>query len=196
MANPVIFLDACVLYPSLTRGIILRLAEAGLFRPAWTPRVLKEWRLAAARNGDPTNDATVDAITTRMNAVFPSANVDSDPAIEQTLQLPDPNDTHVLAGAIAAGAGQLLTFNIRDFPARRLSVHGITPRHPDGYLWEMLSDQPDVVSQAVCETVAETGITDPDDIRRALKRAHLPRFAKAWLTYEGKAIRQFQPRMY
>ena len=181
MAKPVLFLDACVLFPSLTRGILLRLAEAGLFRPAWTPRVLMEWRIAAARDGGAAAEAMIDAITMRMNATFPDASVTPDPAVEQVLRLPDPADTHVLAGAIAAGAGQLLTFNMRDFPTRRLAVHGIVPRHPDGFLWEMLGDQPDVVGQAVRETLAETAITDPDAIRKALKRAHLPRFAKAWL---------------
>ena len=180
-ASSTVFLDACVVYPSLTRRIILRLAEAGLFRPAWTPRVLMEWRIAAARNGAPSAEAMVDAITARMAATFPGASVTSDPAVEQTLDLPDPADTHVLAGAIAAGAGELLTFNMRDFPTRRLAAHGVAPRHPDGFLWELLSHAPEVVCQAVRETTAEAGVTDPDAIRRALKRAHLPRFAKAWL---------------
>jgi hypothetical protein len=183
MASPVVFLDACVLYPGLTRGIVLRLAEAGLFLPAWTPRVLMEWRIASARNGDA--GATVDAITARMAKTCPAASVSSDPAVEQTLRLPDPADTHVLAGAIAAGAGVLLTFNMRDFPARRLAAHGILPRHPDGFFWELLGDRPDAVGRAVRETTAETGLTGADGIRRALKRAHLPRFAKAWFALEG-----------
>lgn len=185
MARSVVFLDACVLFPSLTRGILLRLAEAGLFGSAWTPRVLMEWRIAAARDGGPAAEAMVDAITARMTAIFPDASVIPDPAVEQTLRLPDPADTHVLAGAIAAGAGELLTFNMRDFPARRLAALGIVPRHPDGFLWEMLSHEPEVVCQAVYETTAETGVTDPDATRKALKRAHLPRFAKAWLAREG-----------
>ena len=181
MARLPVFLDACVLYPSLTRGIVLRLAEAGLFRPTWSPRVLTEWRIAAARSGDPSAEAMVDAITARMAATVPAASVTADPAVEQSLHLPDPADTHVLAAAIAAGAGELLTFNMRDFPVRRLAAQGVAPRHPDGFLWEMLSKEPEAVCQAVGETTAETGVTDPDDIRKALKRAHLPRFAKAWL---------------
>jgi hypothetical protein len=187
MPRPVVFLDACVLFPSLTRGIVLRLAEAGLFRPAWTPRVLMEWRIAAARDGGPAAEALVDAVTARMAAAFPAASVTPDPAIEQSLHLPDPADAHVLAGAITAGAGQLLTFNMRDFPVRPLSAHGIAARHPDGFLWEMLSDRPEIVSQAVRQTAAEAGVTDPDAIRKALRRAHLPRFAKAWLALANGA---------
>jgi hypothetical protein len=138
MARPVVFLDACVLYPGLTRGIVLRLAEAGLFLPAWTPRVLMEWRIASARNGDA--GATVDAITARMAKTFPAASVSSDPAVEQTLRLPDPADTHVLAGAIAAGAGVLLTFNMRDFPARRLRrSRQPAGRHPERHIEPVIS---------------------------------------------------------
>jgi hypothetical protein len=187
MDRPVVFIDACVLYPNLVRGIVLRLADAGLFRPAWSPRVLMEWRIAAARSDDPSAEAVVDAITARMTATFPDAGVIPDPAVEQTLHLPDPADTHVLAAAIAAGAGVLLTFNLRDFPVRRLAAHGITPRHPDGFLWEMLSREPEAAGQAIRETATRDGCVDTDAIRRALKRAHMPRLAKAWFARETGA---------
>jgi hypothetical protein len=182
---PVVFIDACVLYPNLVRRIVLRLAEDGLFRPAWSPRVLAEWRIAATRDGGLAAESSVDVVVARMAATFPQASVPPDPSVEQTLDLPDPADTHVLAGAIAAGAGVLLTFNMRDFPARRLAVHGVAPRHPDGFLWEMFSKEPEVVGQAIRETAAEADRIEADAIRRALKRAHLPRFAKAWLAGIG-----------
>jgi hypothetical protein len=108
-----------------------------------------------------------------------------DPAVEQALDLPDPADTHVLAGAIAAGAGVLLTFNLRDFPARRLAAHAITPRHPDGFLWEVFSQEPQIAGQAIRETAAKAGRTEADAIRRALKRAGLSRLAKAWFAQES-----------
>ena len=180
-----VFIDACVLYPNLVREIVLRMAEAGLFRPAWTPRVLAEWRIAVARDGGLAAESTVDAIVARMAATFPGGSVTPDPAVEQSLDLPDPADTHVLAGAIAAGAGVLLTFNMRDFPVRRLAAHGITPRHPDGFLWELFSKEPEATGQAIRETAADVGRTDPDAIRRVLKRAHLPRLAKAWFAHAG-----------
>ena len=185
MDRPRVFIDACVLYPNLVRGIVLRMAGAGLFRPAWSPRVLAEWRIAATRDGGLGAESNVDAVVARMSATFPGASVTPDPSVEQTLDLPDPADIHVLAGAIAAGAGVLLTFNMRDFPTRRLAAHGITPRHPDGFLWEMLSHEPEAAGQIILETAAGAGCTDPDAIRRALKRARLPRFAKAWFARES-----------
>ena len=96
-------------------------------------------------------------------------------------------DIHVLAAAIAAGAGVLLTFNLRDFPARRLSAHGIAPRHPDGFLWELYSQAPEAVDTAIRQAAAVTGASAPDAIRRALKRAGLSRLAKAWFARESGA---------
>jgi hypothetical protein len=174
-----------VLYPNLVREVVLRLAGAGLFRPAWSPRVLAEWRIAAARDGGHAAELTADATAARMTTSFPGASVTPDPAVEQALDLPDPADVHVLAGAIAAGAGVLLTFNLRDFPARRLAAHAITPRHPDGFLWEVFSQEPEAAGQAIRETAAEAGRSGPDAIRRGLKRARLSRLAKAWFARES-----------
>jgi hypothetical protein len=185
MDRPQVFLDACVLYPNLVRGIVLRMAEAGLFRPAWSSRVLAEWRFAATRDGGLPAELAVDAVVKRMAATFPVASVTPDAQVEQTLDLPDPADIHVFAAAIAAGAGVLLTFNMRDFPARRLAVHAITPRHPDGFLWEMFSHEPETAGSAIRDTAVQTGLAEPDAIRRALKRARLPRLAKAWFAREG-----------
>lgn len=183
-----VFLDACVLYPPLVRGILLWLAQAGRFTPRWSPRVLAEWRIAAARNGGIEAEDRAAEIAAAMEARFPGAAVTPGPDIERTLDLPDAADVHVLAAAIAAGADMLLTFNVRDFPTRRLAAHGITPRHPDGFLWEHFSHAPELVDDAIRAAAADAGMTEVEPIRRALKRAHLPRLAKAWrsrLNWEG-----------
>ena len=187
MDRPVVFLDACVLYPWLTRGIVLGAAEAGLFTPRWSPRVLAEWRIAVARDGGTTAQSWVDTVIARMETVFPGACAAPGPEAEATLDLPDPADIHVLAAAIAAGAEVLLTFNLRDFPVRRLSAHGIAPRHPDGFLWELHGDAPEAVGVAIRRAAAVIGAEEPGAIRRALKRAGLSRLAKAWFAWEGGA---------
>jgi len=184
---PLVFLDACVLYPWLTRGIVLGAAEAGQFTPRWSPRVLAEWRIAVARDGGTPAESWVDTVIARMETVFPAACTAPDPEAEATLELPDPADIHVLAAAIAAGAEILLTFNLRDFPVRRLAAHGIAPRHPDGFLWELYSDAPEVVGSAIRQAAAVIGAEEADAIRRALRRAGLSRLAKAWFAGESGA---------
>jgi len=44
-----VFLDACVLYPTVLREILTGCAAAGLYHAQWSPRVLEEWARAAAR---------------------------------------------------------------------------------------------------------------------------------------------------
>ena len=45
-------LDANVLFPTVLREILSDVAQAGLFRPLWSARILEEWRRAATRQGD------------------------------------------------------------------------------------------------------------------------------------------------
>ncbi len=180
MARPVVFLDACVLYPPVVRGILLGAAEAGLFLPRWSRRVLDEWRIAAARNGGLAAESGVEAVAARMAESFPEGEVGPEPGVEMAIDLPDPADAHVLAGAVAAGASVLLTFNLRDFPVRKLAAMGIQGRHPDGFLWELFSEAPEAVGRAIREAAAAAGAEGPGEVRRALKRARLPRLGKAW----------------
>ena len=42
MARYSVFLDACVLVPIALADTLLRLAEAGLYRPLWSDRVLDD----------------------------------------------------------------------------------------------------------------------------------------------------------
>ncbi|MEM1385832.1 MAG: PIN domain-containing protein [Pseudomonadota bacterium] len=175
---PTAFLDACVLYPSLVRGALLAAADHGRYRPAWSPRVLAEWRIAALRDG--AEEAGLDKAVAAMTALYPGALAAHDPDLEASLQLPDPADVHVLAGAVSAGATMLVTFNLRDFPTRRLARFGIEPRHPDGLLWQALSEAPDTLGVTIAALLAACGISEPRAGRKALKRALLPRLGKAW----------------
>ena len=180
MAERVVFLDACVLYPPLVRDILLGVARAGLFAPRWSPRVLGEWHVTTARKQGTGAGEQVAALVAEFAADFPAAEVAPDAETEAAIALPDPGDAHVLAAAIAAGAQTLLTFNLRDFPARTLAAHGITARSPDGFLWELLGDAPAAVETAISTAAANAGIRGEEDIRRALKKAGLWRLARAW----------------
>ena len=180
-----VFFDACVLYPPLVRGLLIGAAERELFAPFWSPRVLEEWRRAvAAKQGLQAEDEACRARRT-MTEEFPDAEIMPDPEVEAGLDLPDPADAHVLAAALAAGADVLLTFNLRDFPRRAVSAFPLEVRHPDGFLWELLSSDEAAMSETVSDALDAAGIT-PDRARTVLKRARLSRFGKAW---EALAIR-------
>ena len=175
-----VLIDACVLYPTLLRELVLGLAALGGFTPLWSERILEEWRRAAARMGP--RDAEIAGLEIEaMTARFPEAIVAALPATLERVHLPDPDDIHVLAAAIDGQADELLTLNIRDFPTNALAAHGIIRRHPDEFLLEALHARPDKMIALVADVLARAqsfGI-DVSNRRKLLKRAKIPRFAKA-----------------
>lgn len=178
-----VMLDACVLYPTILREILIGLSRAELFEPLWSARVLEEWARAVAKN-IPDQAATARMEIALLRAEWRQAEIGIDDQALMGLWLPDENDIHVLAAAIAGKADVLLTANTSDFPSRILSGHNILRRDPDGFLHGLWQDNPAVVAK-VCETVrakAETLSGQPKMIRPLLKKARLPRLGKALKT--------------
>lgn len=129
----VVVLDANVLYPFRVRDALLRFAEAGLFRARWSPAILDEWRrsLLARR---PELEVSIDAQMKAMEGAFPESCVTGGGALIDSLELPDPDDRHVLATAIRAGAEHIVTENLRDFPDDALAPFDITAITADDFL--------------------------------------------------------------
>lgn len=173
-------LDACVLYPTVLREILIGCAQAGLYAPLWSERILEEWARAAARLS--AGDAAIArGAGASLKAAFPRATVAAHPGLESRLHLPDENDIHVLAAAIAGGAEAIVTQNRADFPRGVLAGEGLTRLDADAFLWALWSDHPEAV-QAVLETVrarteAVSGREQP--LRALLKRARLFRLGRA-----------------
>jgi len=68
-----------------------------------------------------------------------------------SLSLPDVEDRHVLAAAIRAKAGVIVTFNVKHFLPEALDPHGIEAQHPD----EVASRLFDLSPGAVCAAVRD-----------------------------------------
>ena len=174
-----VFLDACVLYPTVLREILIGCAAAGLFRPLWSPRVLEEWARAARKV--PGGEVFARGEVASLRARWPEAEVLPGAATEARMYLPDPNDVHVLAAASDAGADRLVTLNIRDFPRSDVAGEGILLQSPDPFLMDLFAADAEAVARAV-ETVratAEQLSGAPQPLRPLLKRARLPRLGKA-----------------
>ncbi len=178
-------LDACVLFPPVLRDILLGMAEAGLYEPKWSERILEEWARATVKLG-PGAEAQARGTAALMRSVFPRAMQAAAPGVEARLVLPDPNDTHVLAVAIASHADAIITFNAVDFPRHVLAGEGVARRDPDGFLWELWSGDPDKAGAVIAHVHgrAEEMAGGAVSLRALLKRASLPRLAKA-VTQDG-----------
>ncbi|MCX7645952.1 MAG: PIN domain-containing protein [Rhodobacteraceae bacterium] len=172
------FLDACVLYPTVLREVLLAAAGEGLFEPLWSPRVLEEWARAAARLG-PVAEARARGEIALLKARLPDALVADDPG--SGLLLPDLADAHVAAAARAAGADLVVTLNLRDFPPRAMAALGLRAEHPDAFLDALRRADPAAVARAAerVRAEAERLSGEPQPLRPLLKRAKLPRLAKA-----------------
>ncbi|GGE44884.1 RSP_2648 family PIN domain-containing protein [Actibacterium pelagium] len=178
-----VLLDACVLYPTVTREVLLNVAKEGLFTPLWSPRILEEWARAArklGREGEPQARAEI----ALLKANWPGAEVLPKEADLARLWLPDEHDIHVLAAAIAGSADLLLTFNAQDFPRNTLAEEGILRDGPDHFLFELWQQNPDKVLAAVTRVHAEAERLSGQhwDLRKLLKKARLPRLGKALAT--------------
>ncbi len=175
-----VVLDACVLYPTVMREIILDAAATGAFEPLWSGRILEEWARAVAMKL-PDQEGTARAEIALLRATWPQAEVTTNAPKVTGLWLPDANDIHVLETAIAARADAILTLNRKDFPSRALAVHNILRRDPDEFLLDLWNDQPDEIA-AVCQHVraqAERVSGQPQPMRQLLKKARMPRLGKA-----------------
>lgn len=171
-------LDACVLYPPVLRDLLLGVAELGHFTPLWSDRIIEEWVRATAKLGQ-MDQTRIEAAL--ICARFPRASLRAAPQYESRLHLPDPDDLHVLAVAIAGSADAIVTFNARDFPRGVLAAEGLARRDPDGFLWDFFSQHPGPVGAVIAQVHAksERMAGGPVSLRALLKRAQCPRLARA-----------------
>lgn len=97
------------------------------------------------------------------------------------LQLPDPNDRHVLAAAIRGQANVIVTMNLRDFPASVVGAFGIEAQHPDEFVLHLLDLAPASVL-AAAESHRQSLKSPPrtiDEYLQTLERQGLVQSASA-----------------
>jgi len=148
------FYDANVLYPAALRNLLMHLALIGLFRVKWSADVHEEWisnllkkrpdltreklertRILMDKHAIDALDR-IDALVTGYEDLIPG------------LELPDPDDRHVLAAAICGHADVIVTMNLRDFPSDAIGPFGMEVQHPDEFVLHLLDLAPGAVVAA------------------------------------------------
>lgn len=172
-------LDANVLYPTVMREVLLGAAREGLFEPRWSARILEEWARAAARLA-PEGEVYARGEIAALRAAWPGAEVALAPGAERRFALPDPDDAHVLAAAVAASADAVVTRNAKDFPRGRLAEEGLVRLDPDQFLVGLAERHPEAMGRVVEGSVATARRLSGEDwtARSLMKKARLPRLGK------------------
>jgi predicted nucleic acid-binding protein len=134
-------LDANTLYPAPLRDLLLSLAVDGLYHARWTTRIHEEWVRNLTGNR-PELQPRLEALVELMNRSVPDCLVENHEGLIAGLVLPDPDDRHVLAAAIAGHADAIVTFNLKDFPSDALDPHLIEAIHPDDFVLNQLELRP------------------------------------------------------
>jgi hypothetical protein len=177
----VVVYDACVLYPFHTRNLLTQCAVDRLVEARWTDAIHAEWIANLAASSASLPIERLHKIRDLMNRALPGADLRGYEPHMAGLELPDPDDRHVLAAAITAGATRIVTWNLRDFPDEALSGHGLRAETPDDLLMHLYGHIPDalVASTASARRNLRRSLMLPVAFLDALNRQGLSRFVTA-----------------
>jgi predicted nucleic acid-binding protein len=125
-------LDTCVLFPITLCDTLLRLAEAGVFRPHWSKETLAELERNLVSKLGLSEKAARRRIA-HMTDAFPEALVEGYEQLVPTMPT-DPKDRHVAAAAVRSASQVIVTSNLSDFPPEALRQFDIEVQSPDVFL--------------------------------------------------------------
>jgi hypothetical protein len=158
--------DANVLYPSTLRDVLIRVGRAHLVRPKWSELILDETFRNLQANRPDLGEDRLRRTRALMNRALRDVLVTGHEHLIEALDLPDPDDRHVLAAAITAEAK--------------------VAEHPDNFLASLVTEHPSVLG-GVAEAIA--GTWADADVEMVLKSlaVEAPRSA-ALISEELKAV--------
>lgn len=146
MAFPAL-LDACVLYPVGVRDLLLSVAEREVYTPHWTEAILDEMTRNVVADGR-ANAERVAAMRQQMAIAFSAALIEGyEPSIPAMTN--HSKDRHVLAAAVRANIGLIVTDNLKDFPTSACASYDIEIQTADEFLSYALDHDPPAVVGAI-----------------------------------------------
>lgn len=173
--------DADVLHRAPVRDLVIRLdLQPRLnLRARWTERILDEMVESIARRR-PELRGRLARTRALMCEAVPDCLVTGWEPLVDALTSPDPDDRHVLAAALRAHAGVIVTYNPADFPETELAPFGVVAQHPDTFLLHLLELVPAAVIRVLQEQIS--ALKDPPEtleglLERLRDTHHLVRFS-------------------
>ncbi len=159
-------LDTCVLWPGLQRDALLSFAVEGIYRPVWSAAILDELEYheeqKLIRRGTSPEEAHRRAVglIAAMRSAFDDSEAHGWEPLDGSYGLPDPDDEHVLAAAVVAGAGVIVTHNLKDFPRDRVPEN-IDVQSPAVFAHHAVSLNPNAALRGIEVITARSGHRGP-----------------------------------
>jgi len=173
----VVLFDANVLYPNALRDLLIRIAQSGLVQAKWTDEILDEVFRNLKENRPELDPGKLDRTRELMNRSVRDCLVTGYEPLVQVLDLPDPDDRHVLAAAVKAQAQVIVTENLRDFPEQVLGRWNIEAQSADDFVLDRIALHRRIVVEAVLR-IADSRRAPPTsfgEVLDALERTGLSR---------------------
>lgn len=184
MAKFSVILDACVMYPAPLRDALMRLAVTDLFHARWTDQIHEEWINALLREGRH-NREKLERVKEKMDSHVRDAKVMDYEDLIPVIELPDPDDRHVVAAAIKCNADAIVTMNMKDFPKDVLAQYEIDVIHPDDFIYYQIDMSPQLCVAAFRSQ--RTALKNPEisveQFLKVIQKQQLPQTASALKEY-------------
>lgn len=190
MANFTALFDANVLYPAPLRDLLMWLATTDLFRARWTDEIHEEWIRNLLENRDDLTREQLERTRRMMDEHVDDCLITGYEELIDALELPDPDDRHVLAAAIVGRADVIVTKNLADFPDATLAPFGIEAQHPDEFITHLIDLAPARACEAVraCHQNLKRPPKTVDEYLDTLLRQELPHSVAAIRTHCFAAV--------
>ena len=132
------FLDADVLFPIGLCDSLLWIAAYDLYSPRWSADVLAELRRNILEEYADLDPREIDDRIRDMQRAFPEAEVTGYQSLIPGMPAQD-KDKHVVAAAVIADAGAVVTNNVKDFDLPRCAELGVEVQSADEFLSQVMS---------------------------------------------------------
>jgi predicted nucleic acid-binding protein len=147
-----VVLDASVLFPLALCDTLPRAADAGFYQPSWSEQILAELERALVRERACTTEGARRRVSAMRDA-FPEALVTGFEHLIGVMRN-DPDDRHVVAAAVAAGAQVIVTSNLKHFRREDLAP-STEAQSPGGFLTALLGLRPERMLRILREQAAD-----------------------------------------
>jgi len=175
----VVIYDANVLYSSTLRDVLIHVSLTSVVQARWTEEILEETFRNLKINRPDLAPGRLERTRQLMRTAVRDCLVTGYEPLIAAVELPDPDDRHVVAAAIRARAQVIVTFNLTDFPTEALVPWDLEAKHPDDFLVDQFHLDAIELHRAV-QAVAASWRNPPGsagDVLDSLERQGLPQVA-------------------